>query len=117
MQMGYLRLMAAAALVFISAMTIAAPADIDIPEVPPEIPTPQATLTFVGVIYHNPPAWTCRSPVANACLVCTNTSGNVGIMQVMSLGISGNEWLTFTIPIGGEVRSCGNIIHLPVFPD
>jgi hypothetical protein len=114
-QIGYLRLMAAAALVLISAMTMAAPADI--PEVPPEIPTPQATLTFVGVIYHNPPAWTCRSPAVNACLICTNTSGNVGILQVMSLGTSGTEWLTFTIPIGGEIRSCGNIIHLPVFPD
>jgi hypothetical protein len=102
-------------LVLISMMTRAAPADIS--EVPPEVPTPQVTLTFVGVIYNNPPAWTCRSPIANTCLICTNTSADVSPVQVMSLVMSGYEWMTFTIPIGGEVRSCANTIHLPVFPN
>jgi hypothetical protein len=115
MQRGRLRFFAAVVLVLISAGTIATPADI--PEVPAEIPTPRVTFIFAGVIYNNPPAWTCRSPMVNACLICTNTSGDVSPVQVMSLVMSGYEWLNFTIPIGGEVRSCGNIIHLPVFPN
>jgi len=115
MQISHLRLMAVVVLVLISPITMAAPADI--PEVPPEIPTPQVTFTFAGVIYNNPPAWTCRSPMVNTCLICTNTSADVSSVQVMSLVMSGYEWLTFPIPIGGEVRSCGNIIHLPVFPN
>jgi hypothetical protein len=115
MQICRLRLMAAVVLVLISAGTRATPADI--PEVPPEVPTPQVTFAFAGVIYNNPPAWTCRSQIVNMCLICTNTSGDVSTMQVMSLVMSGYEWLTFTIPIGAEVRSCGNIIFLPVFPN
>jgi hypothetical protein len=111
------RLIAAVVLVLISAWTMTALANSSAPEVPPEIPTPQVTFTFAGVIYNNLPAWTCRSQIVNACLICTNTSGDVSTMQVMSLVMSGHEWLTFTIPIGGEVRSCGNIIFLPVFPN
>ena len=115
MHRDHLRLMAVLEVVLISALTRAAPADS--PGVPPEIPTPQVTFTFVGVIYLNPPAWTCHSPIVSSCLICTNTSGNVSPVQVMSLVMGGHAWMTFTIPTGGEVRSCGNIIHLPVFPD
>jgi hypothetical protein len=115
MQRGCLRFIAAVVLMLISAGTIATAADA--PEVPPQIPTPQVTLTFTGVIYNNPSAWTCRSPLVNACLICTNTSADVSPVQVLSPVMNGYEWFIFTIPVGGEVRSCGNMIHLPVFPN
>jgi hypothetical protein len=115
MQRGRLRFIAVAIVVLIGAGTMARPNDN--PEVPPQIPTPQVTITYTGVTYNNPPAWTCRSPIVNTCLICTNTSADVSPLRVLSLVTGGYEWMTFTIPIGGEVRTCGNIIHLPVFPD
>jgi hypothetical protein len=77
MQICRPRLIAAVVLVLISAWTMTTPANSPTPEVPPEIPTPQVTFTFAGVIYNNPPAWTCRSQIVNACLICTNTSSDV----------------------------------------
>jgi hypothetical protein len=76
-------------LALLSAGKMATPGEI--PEAPPEIQRPHATFTFAGVIYNNPPAWTCHRQIVNLCLICTNTSGDVTALRVMSLAMSGYE--------------------------